>query len=469
MYRIRTHGRSALGIALIAGLLGGCDFVDPIETDPNAIPDATINQILTAVEVNAFSFSEGQLARLASIWTQQMAGTDRQFTILDSWIFTEEEGDDYYNTMYTGGGLIDIRRGIELAEGEASGTPGARTIAGILKVHEAYLIGMGASVWGDLVYTQAVNAAEFPQPALDPQLQVYADVQARLDEAIVDLTAAGSVDLPTDLVFGGDGPSWITVANSLKARFYLHTGELAAAATAAAAGIATPAGNWSTVHTTSSAEDNHWWEFMVEQRSGYMSAGKYLVDLLQTNADPRLTIYYSTDPDGGYSGSPPAVSGAGAWSELGAAYGSQNSSTAIISCAETQFIMAEALLRSGGDPTAALAAGIACQEARWGITVPTYFPADLEMEIMTQKYIANFLNIETWMDYRRTCLPDVRSTETAAGGRAGNQFPARLYYADDEAQNNENIPTASTAGNTLRKADMENLSGFWSTFNTCLP
>lgn len=470
MFTTRHRGRGALAALLAAGLMGGCDFVDPIDVDPNAIPDATVNQILTGVEANTFSFSEGQLARIASIWTQQMAGTDRQFTILDAFIFTEEEGDDYYNAMYTGGGLIDIRQGIELAEGEESGTPGAQTIAGILKIHEAYLMGTGASIWGDLVYGQAVNPEEFPQPALDDQTAVYAAVQDLLDEAIVDLNAGGTVSLSTDLVFGGDHTRWIDVANSLKARFYLHTGELANAATAAQNGIATPGGNWTTVHSSSSAEDNHWWEFMSEQRSGYMSAGQYLVDLLQNADDPRLEIYYSLDPDDGYSGSPPAVSGAGEWSELGATFGSQSSTTAIISCSETQFILAEALERSGGaGAQAARNAGVACQESRWGITVPTYDGVDLLNEIMTQKYIANFLNIETWMDYRRTCLPDVRSTETATGGREGQSYPARLYYADNETQNNTSIPTAGTAGNTLRKADMENLSGFWSTYNTCLP
>ncbi|NIP79577.1 MAG: hypothetical protein GWM90_10305 [Gemmatimonadetes bacterium] len=44
-------------------------------------------------------------------------------------------------------------------------------------------------------------------------------------------------------------------------------------------------------------------------------------------------------------------------------------------------------------------------------------------------------------------------------------YPARLYYADDETQNNENIPTAGTSGNTLTVADMENLDGFWSAHN----
>ncbi len=468
MLSTRRRGHGALAAVLMAGLLAGCNFVDPIEVDPNAIPDATLDQLLTAVEVNTFSFSEGQLARLAAIWTQQMAGTDRQFTILDAWIFTEEEGDDYYNAIYTGGGLIDIRDGIVRA-GEL-GTPRATTITGILKLHEAYLVGMGASVWGDLVYREAVNPGEYPQPSLDAQSQVYADVQGLLDDAIGDLNAGGSHTIQADLVFGGDHDHWVTVANSLKARFYLHTGDLASAASAAASGIADPADDWRTVHTASSAEDNHWWEFMVEQRSGYMSAGKYLVDLLQDNEDPRLEIYYSTDPDGEYSGSPPALSGAGAWSELATAFGAQSSSTSIISCAETQFILAEARQRTGnGDAQAALNAGIECQEDEWDINVPTYDEEDLLNEIMIQKYIANFLNIESWMDYRRTCLPDVRSTETAAGGRVGQLYPARLYYADDETQNNTSIPTAGTAGNTLRKADMGNLAGFWSTYNACLP
>ena len=463
-----SRGRSALGAALIAGLLGGCDFVDPIDVDPNAIPSATLNQILTGVEVNAFSFSEGQLARIAAMWTQQMAGTDRQFTILDSFIFTEEEGDDYYNAMYTGGGLIDIHRGIDLAEGDESGTPGARTMAGILKIHEAYFMGMGASIWGDLVYSQAGDMDQYGQPALDDQTAVYAAVQSLLSEAIADLTAGGDASLSTDLVFGGDADQWIGVAYSLKARFYLHTGELASAITAAASGISDPGDNWVTVHSSSSAEDNHWWEFTVEQRSGYISSGKYLVDLLQNNADPRLALYYGQDDDGSYTGSPPGVSGSG-FSPLSTLFGSQGSSTAIISCAETQFILAEARQRTGAAGVqAALDAGIACQQDRYGITVPTYDAGNVLNEIMTQKYIANFLNIETWMDYRRTCLPAVRSTETAAGGRGTTAYPSRLYYADDETQNNTSIPTAGTAGNTLRKADMENLAGFWNTTNTCI-
>jgi hypothetical protein len=453
---------------LLLGLLGGCDFVDPIETDPNAIPSATLDQLLTGVEVNAFSFSEGHLARIASMWTQQMAGTDRQFTILDSWVFTEEEGDDYYNTIYTGGGLIDIRDGI--AQAAELGTNRAQTIAGILKVHEAYFMGMGASIFGDMVYSQAVDPATYPQPELDDQLDVYAAVQGKLDEAIADLNAGGSSAIGADLVFGGDHTKWVKVANSLKARFYLHTGELSAAASAAQSGIATPGDAWMTEHTESSAEDNHWWEFIVEQRSGYISAGKFLVDLLANNDDPRLTIYYSQDPSGGYSGSPPAISGAGTWSELASAYGSKSSSSAVISCAETQLIRAEALFRSGseGPAAAALADGIACQESRWGIEVPTYYADDLDMEIMTQKYIADFLSIENWMDYRRVCMPAVRSTETAAGGRVGRQYPSRLFYSDDETQNNTSIPGANTPGNTLRKADMANLSGFWSTYNSCI-
>ena len=333
---------------------------------------------------------------------------------------------------------------------------------------------MGASVWGDMVYSQAVNPEEFPQPELDDQSAVYAAVQSLLSEAISDLGAGGSHSLSSDISFGGDADAWIRVANSLKARFYLHTGEFANAISAAQAGVSAPSEAWMTVHTSASSEDNHWWEFMVEQRSGYMSAGQFMVDLLQNNDDPRLSIYYSTDPDGGYSGSPPALSGAGSWSELGPAFGDAGADHVIIGCAETQFIIAESQARQGntGAAEAALEAGIACQETRWGIEVPMYSD-DLITEIMTQKYIANFLNIETWMDYRRTCLPAVRSTETEATGRISSgtprDYPARIYYADDETQNNQSIPTAGTSGNTLTRADMENLSGPWAATSTCLP
>ena len=69
-----TRSRGAPGVLLFAMILGGCDFVGPTDTDPNAVPTATVNQLFTGIQVNTFFLAESQIARIAAIWTQQMAG-----------------------------------------------------------------------------------------------------------------------------------------------------------------------------------------------------------------------------------------------------------------------------------------------------------------------------------------------------------------------------------------------------------
>ena len=55
-------------------------------------------------------------------------------------------------------------------------------------------------------------------------------------------------------------------------------------------------------------------------------------------------------------------------------------------------------------------------------------------DIMTEKYIALFQNIEYWNDYKRTCLP----TLTPALGRS--VVPGRIPYGVTEVQTNPNTP-----------------------------
>lgn len=427
--------RSRVGAALIFGAaaLTGCDFIESTALDPNAVPSATLDQLFTGVQVNTFYVSESQIARLAAMWTQQMAGTDRQFATLDQYIFTEEEADGEFNSIYGGGGLIDIRNGILLAEDQ-----GRTTYAAILKIHEAYLMGMAASVFGALPYSEAVDP-DVTDPALDDQLAIYGMVQTRLDEAIAELQGGtGSGPGLVDLNFGGDVAAWTAVAWTLKARFYLHTAEVdgqpayQAALQAAQNGIMDPSNNWTTVHSTAATEQNLWYQFQRD-RSGYISAGDYLIPLMIAENDPRLPFYYSA-VDGNIL---PRQSGL---SELG--YGGRDFNIPIVTCAENEYIRAEALYETGDEAGARSAAesGLACQEQRWDVDLSGYVDnlagvtgADLLEEIIEQKYTALFLNIEVWNDYKRTCYPAI--TPKAAGG-----VPTRLFYGQTERQTNSNIP-----------------------------
>ena len=82
-----------------------------------------------------------------------------------------------------------------------------------------------------------------------------------------------------DLVYGGDLAKWTALANTLKARYYLHTAEqlgtpaYAAALAAAANGIADPTGDYLAYHSSASTESNLYFQFTT-QWPDYLSAGK---------------------------------------------------------------------------------------------------------------------------------------------------------------------------------------------------
>ncbi|UCC73533.1 MAG: SusD/RagB family nutrient-binding outer membrane lipoprotein [Gemmatimonadota bacterium] len=478
--------RFAVAAGLLAGWTAACDFVEPTDSNPNSVPDATVDQLFVSAQINAWFFSTGDLSRHISVWVQQMGGTDRQFTGIEEYSLTETDLEPEWSRVYgsgearASGGLLDLRKAQAAAEAR-----GSRVYAGILKIHEAYLIGMAASFWGDIPYSQAANIEEFPTPELDEQAAVYADVQALLDEAIADIDSgeeffAGEPG-DFDMVFGGDPDAWRAVAFSLKARFYMHWAEVDPgnydlALAAAQDGIADAAGNWRSVHSLTLKESNLWYQFNLD-RSGYVSSGNLVFDLdadsdgqFTPGDDPRLPLYFNQvevcpvgltcpddqAPDVLYIGSPP---GTGSIITLGgvdyedpgadasqlmivgqADYGHQ-----IVTCAENQLIIAEAEYNVGTEANAqaALQAALDCQEAFWasqdqtidlGAVDPGLTGQALLEEIMTQKYRALLLNVEAWNDYKRTCLPAL----TPAGGESA--LIARLFYAQAERETNPNIP-----------------------------
>lgn len=457
--KVSGLGGALCAIALAAATTG-CNFVDSTSSNPNSVPNASVDQLFIAVQVNSYYFAESQLTRIASMWLQQMAGTDRQFSGLDLYDIKEDDADGEFSALYTGGGLIDIRRA-ETAARDAN----RLVYLGVLQLHEAFLIGMGASLWGDIPYSQAGDPS-VSAPALDAQEDIYAALQLLLDDAVSNLqSGTGASPGAADLNFAGNAARWTAVAWTLKARFYLHWVEAQRAGAneaqvacggnctqkaldAAQKGISTPAGNWRSIHSTASTENNLWFQFLRD-RSGYISAGAYLVNQLRNVDDPRLPIYYSKGSGANadvYVGSPPGAPGgdpgttSSSLSTTG--YGASNFNQPIATCAETQFIIAETQYALGNATAArnAANAGLDCQETQFGITLPDIGaaltgPALLD-EILRQKYIAMFLNLEAWNDWKRTCKPDLMSNSQVQV----SNMPGRLFYGQAERQTNPNLP-----------------------------
>lgn len=442
------------GLAAATLAVSGCsDFLTGagIDENPNQPVTATTQQLFVAAQAQAFVRQEGQIARTGVMFVQQLSGTNNQQKDYgSSYLNTESAYSGMFSGFYTGGGLVDWRR--VQAESRAAGD---QQFEGIAKVWEALQMGTAASVWGDIPYREAVGEAT--APALDPQQQVYADMQALLSEAITLMGGKGPGPAGNDLVFGGNTARWTRVAYTLKARFHMHTAErLGASAYQAALAAAQNginempsvadatnqqgAGNLRTFHGTTEQEGNLWGQFIVA-RSDLAAGLEFATILNRRTSDPRRAGYFTLINDtiacGGAAKSP-CIIGANRFgaasttpSIVATARRPYNFRQPIVTWEENQLIMAEAKLALG-DPTAITHVN----NVRASVGLPALGgPATLPM-IMEEKYIALFQNIEVWNDYKRTCFPAI----LPAGAPVAKEIPGRLPYGLSERQSNKNIP-----------------------------
>ena len=190
---------------------------DKLSNDPNRPTSAQAAQLFVSSQVSAYYILSGHAARVLAMWSQQMAGTDRQYIGYDQYSVTEGLFQEFTST-YVGGGVID-HKAIQ-ADAAKSGN---KTLVGISKVWEALIVSFAADNYGDVPYSEAGQPDKLT-PKLDPQASVYAALQTLLDGAIADLSAnQGSVGT-LDLSLASNNAAWIRVARTLKARLYMHTG-----------------------------------------------------------------------------------------------------------------------------------------------------------------------------------------------------------------------------------------------------
>ena len=435
----RTN-RAALGVAMLATLvLGGCtEFLtgEGLDKDPNFPTAATRDQLFVAVQSAQFGEQTGSVPLLACMYMQQCSGVGGRFAA--TWGSYGTLPQDLNSNMiagYTGGGLIDIRAVQAGAEGA-----GDRVYLGIAKVWEAFIAAYLADNWGDIPYREAVGPTDIP--AFDAQEQVYADLQTLLDEAIADIQS-GTGDGPgvVDFVYGGDADAWVEAAYTLKARLHMHTAERLGAAAynaaiaAAQNGISTPDNDFRTFHTTATSERNQWNQFNGTSFGGDVVAGKRLADFMVARSDPRLPEYFGLNANGGYGGNDQSGATATPPGEVSPLDGTRNAPEfrqPVLTYEENELILAEARLAVTGE--AAARPHLTNVRDLYGLAEVT---ATLE-NIMTEKYIALFQNIEVWQDYKRTCLPALDPVGTNAA------VPGRIYYGTTEASANPNTPTTQS-------------------------
>lgn len=489
-----------LSLLVLVVMAVGCtkDF-DEINTDPNRPKEVpTVNLISTAQRyLTDDIFDEWFSARQGLLWSQFWA--QRNYTEEDRFIIRQNTNNTYWRLIYTD--MMDLQDIINIASdpdkkaeintmyGDADGQI---AVANILK---AYVFQLLASTYGDVPYEEAFDAINNPTPAYSTQKVIFLDLFAKLEAAANYLEGSSTTVFTSgDLMYNGDPAQWAKFANSLRLKLAIRLSKVTDADLIAARNKAideasdnaftSNADNAGVKYLGDGESNSPMYDgFYVARRNDFTVSANF-VDLLKgindtlnnkTNPfagieDPRLAIFVP-QRGGVYRGMPYGIvnQNASALRPVTAdLYNSQNlvahgdATVVWMDYAEVCFILSEL----NGWSQAHYEAGVAASLERWGAEVADEFiaalPAANAENVITQKYIALYMNgYEAWAEYRRTGFPKSiievgEKTGPLANGTVvtfgpspitGNdRIPRRLTYPRQEFSiNKENVDAAADA------------------------
>lgn len=434
----------------------GCNKYLDINEDPNVSVDVPSELLLKSMELADVQIQSGHLMRISQIWTGQMRGVENLYGRINDYIISPTDSNDSWSFMYHG---IMTQNDIIQANSEDE------LIKGIANIIEAHGIGSMASMFGDVPYSKVGVEAK---GAFDGQIEVLQAAQLLLNTAIDQLsTVPTSRRFSDDILLGGNPVSWIQVANTLKARYFLMTRQYGEAYQSALLGVSSAsnslkyAGAYSGYGTTNE-NSNIYYLILSSGRSGDLtSTGSFIQNLLdvsnessRNNAktnESRRRDYLILDQSGIKS------------NRLSAA----NAKMPLVTFEENLLILAEAGFRSNGFNEGItrlnalrtyLATGSSfAGDASLPIKYDNYVSADFDAggienmdnivadkallrEIMEEKYVTCFGTLIPFDDFRR-----IRSTDNGIALpipiNSGSSYPERFLIAQDEINGNEFAPS----------------------------
>ncbi|MCX2679770.1 SusD/RagB family nutrient-binding outer membrane lipoprotein [Galbibacter sp. EGI 63066] len=316
--------------------------------------------------------------------------------------------------------------------------------------------------FGNIPYTEALNAEEFILPAYDDAASIYTDLLARIDVAISDLGNGSGFGI--DNLYHGDLVAWQKFAISLKLRLGIRLADVdpsvaqTTVESAYSAGVfSSNADNASFVYLGTSNPNPVWSSLVQSGRSDFIVANT-VVDFMNDLNDPRRSTYFDDNlGEGIYEGGPYGDNnGFSSYTHIGDVMHDPVNPTCLMDFAEVSFYLAEAAARGwsvGGTAEEHYNNGITASFEYWGVAdVVTYLadPAvdyatasgDWKEKIGNQFWLAMYnRGFEGWTVWRKFDTPTFNLPVNT-----GNPVPTRYTYPVNEQNLNKvNWEAASTA------------------------
>ncbi len=210
------YKKIVFGLLLVATGFTACNKeFDTLLTNPNypSTTTADVDLYLNTVQLNFNGFFQNASSYAGPLARQTYWGGPFYRNGASPSSF-----DGMWSTAYTGV-IANADAMIPLAQSQKKYIQ-----VGIARILKAYTLGTLVDMFGDVPFSQAAKGADNTTPAVDGGAAVYASVQSLLDSAIADLGNTSAAAAPkVDLYYGGSAAKWITLANTLKLKFYMQT------------------------------------------------------------------------------------------------------------------------------------------------------------------------------------------------------------------------------------------------------
>jgi hypothetical protein len=485
-------------LAVAAGLVisgPGCRKFMNVNTNPNVSQTATVQTLLPAAQLWVGSAAGTDLQIIGSIWSQYWTQTP----VASQYINIEQyaPGQDVFSYAWTDlyAGAENFYQLYKLAD-----TQNKKQYKAIALLMQAYTFQTITDGWGDVPYRQALQGqftnGHLVNPKYDSQMVVYNGILSKIDSANKLINTADGVRPSTDdLIYGGDMNKWRKFANTLKLRILLRMAyidpvgaqtKIAAFYNSVPKPVFIGEGDDAKIaYGFSSANKNPLYaEESSTQLSGIQNLGgsKTCIDSMNSNNDPRITIFYEAG-SGGFIGIPQSAynvslpGGSYSIPNVYVAGDANNSASAnapvnLLTSWESFFLQAEVQARGWA------ATGYGDDSLfYWGIRANfNYYATALNNEygptgytdyvtgggywtvyptggslaarlryIITQKWFAMCGNqgFEAYTELRRTGYPDF--LVHPVNSLIGNQRPRRFLYPTTESSANANFPATGVA------------------------
>lgn len=202
------------------------DKMDEINENKNNPSDAPTRLAITDVmTASAFTITGADYSFYAGIYSELNAGSHGQMHSAQT-----RQGEPQLATTYnnTWGSSYRQLRSLKIIIDKCTtgSEKGNYQTLGVAQILYAYNFAILTDLFGDVPYTEALQAPVILQPKLDKQEAIYTAIFATLNEGIANLKKPTIPSYPNlgtqDLIYAGNSAKWIKAANGLLARYTMR-------------------------------------------------------------------------------------------------------------------------------------------------------------------------------------------------------------------------------------------------------